>query len=316
MNGKPTATEILSQFTCKKVWNRLCGPLANDWLSIREASMEVDETRDKRYTLNRSVQLCINELKNTKYLEMQEFTKVKESTTKVGTPRKYTSTCLRYKLNVPKLCLDFLAEKCPLNGRERVLMMEILREPEIERVLRSPSRELMLLKALAILICTSDFILRLETLKEGIEKDLERFCSFVERENICKPNSFSNTIELGEGDAREMMECFLEFLSQSKTEFTSMNSLGPKDRKRFLKTQMRKLFKEFTKQACDKITEFFVPRKFLDAFIRKVQENRSFSIRLLKKINSTSFEPYSFHTDLVWFFEKYLRPLYQRFMRT
>ena len=50
------------------MWSRLYGPLANDWLSIREASMEVEGKKGKGYTLNRSVQLCINELKNTGYL--------------------------------------------------------------------------------------------------------------------------------------------------------------------------------------------------------------------------------------------------------
>ena len=111
-------------------------------------------------------------------------------------------------------------------------------------------------------------------------------------------------IEPREGNAYRLMRGFLEFLSQNKAKFAALDRLKPKDRKRFLKALLRELLKDFLKHVSDETVTYFLPprsfkdgdkRKFFDTLTRKLRENRPLSIKLLKKIRDTSFEPFLRH---------------------
>jgi hypothetical protein len=271
MNIEMPATEFVRQFMNKKVWRKLYGPSASDWLSIREASMEVDGTKDKGYTLNRSVQLCINRLKNTEYLETRKVVKIKKSMTKVGTPRKYTSTCPRHRLNVIKLWSDYVEENYRLSARERALLKSILRDPKVERVLRR--RNLKPREALDLVFYPLTFAWKLETSKGEIEEFLDSVCHSVARNGV----GVLDHLEPNEGNAYALMRRFLEFLIQNKMKFAALNSIRPNNRERFLKALVGKLFKDFLKQTCDEdIKDLAPPSSLKDEtgeFLRAVMRN-------------------------------------------
>ena len=125
------------------------------------------------------------------------------------------SMCVRYRLDVPKLWLDFFKENSLLNPRERALMKETLREPEIERILRDRRPR----KALSLLVHLSDLTLLLETSKEDMEGDIRTICMILERGSAETLDSLPRLIEPRRGDAHWLMNRFLEVLSRSKAEF-------------------------------------------------------------------------------------------------
>jgi hypothetical protein len=133
-------------FERREVWRKLFGALADDWLSIREASMiyeakEGDEAKD--YTLNRAVQILFRELKDCQLLDEQFVEKKKQSTSRKGKPRSYTSKCLRYRLNIVKLFETQLGEESVQLSTDEVKTLErILVNPAIDTVLRRDNRSL------------------------------------------------------------------------------------------------------------------------------------------------------------------------------
>jgi len=161
-NRKP-ATELIKRFVNNPIWDKLYGPLASDWQSIREASKAIEPSHNKGYTLNRGVQLCIRALKEHGILETKKLTRVYESTTKKGKPRKCPSTCDRYRLNAVKLWLDFFTENCYLTDQEKNYLESILCEPGVEHIIRH--RNIRPLGALTVLLWQLAFIVNVPSEK-------------------------------------------------------------------------------------------------------------------------------------------------------
>jgi hypothetical protein len=133
-------------YETREVWRKLFAKLANDWLSIREASMLYEGRegeRAKDYGLNRAVQTLFRDLKGHQLLDKQTVEKKKQSTSKKGKPRIYTSKCPRYRLNIIKLVEDQLGKAAVQLAADEVKVLEkILGDPAIETILRKGNRSL------------------------------------------------------------------------------------------------------------------------------------------------------------------------------
>jgi hypothetical protein len=133
-------------YETREVWRKLFAKLANDWLSIREASMlyegrEGEKAKD--YGLNRAVQTLFRDLKDRQLLDEQTVEKKKQSTSKKGKPRMYTSKCPRYRLNIIKLVEDQLCKaSVQLTTDEIKVLEKILGDSTIETILRKGNRSL------------------------------------------------------------------------------------------------------------------------------------------------------------------------------
>jgi len=132
-----SAVEIVRKFTQNKIWRKVYGLLATDWMSIREASIEVDQPKEKRgYTLNESVRRCVNELKETKFLKTKEVEKEKESTDRKGKTRVYTDQSIRHRLNLTNLWSSYFAEEYSLSKQEEDFLSELLEEGGVSDLLK------------------------------------------------------------------------------------------------------------------------------------------------------------------------------------
>jgi hypothetical protein len=126
-----------------EIGQKLLTSLFDDWLSAREASIicgNISAERQRNYTVDRRVLYYFNLLKKHGFLEERKIEKKKQSTSKKGNPRTYTSICSRYRLDLPKLIAFYFTESLVLSSGEKEALSNILKKPAIDKIIRRENR--------------------------------------------------------------------------------------------------------------------------------------------------------------------------------